>query len=235
MEYWSEEAMEKIGRTLGTLMEVDADIANGNSYLYARIKLTAIKKVPHRIKLRGHGMEWIQNIEVEEEKYYCSGCGRRNHYSDKCRNKKTEKQVWRAKNVAGTGEKEAPPQQNFSEQEIDSNGTKHNGVELEAEGKRIIGTEEKTGRNDPIDQNEIGWIDEELSEEEEDRDELDTTDTRNICQSVVRPMVKELRGKGWKSNKTKREEEALEKGLISVSEFMNRMCTKGVNRSLGKQ
>ncbi|GLJ17002.1 hypothetical protein SUGI_0294130 [Cryptomeria japonica] len=39
MEYWTEESLEKIGKSLGTLIEIDADIATGDSYLYARVKL----------------------------------------------------------------------------------------------------------------------------------------------------------------------------------------------------
>ncbi|GLJ29204.1 hypothetical protein SUGI_0575980 [Cryptomeria japonica] len=235
MEYWSEEALEKIGRTLGTLMEVDAEIANGNSYLYAKIKLAAIRRVPQRIKLRGHGMEWIQKIEVEEEKYYCSRCGHRNHDSDKCKYNKTEKQVWRAKQVAGIGKIDAPPQLNYNEQVNANIGMKQKGEELMFEGKSTMGMEGKTGKHDPIEQNDIGWMDEGLFEEDEERDELDMIDIRNISQSVVIPKEKGTRGKGRKSNKTKREEEAMEKGLISVSEFLNRRCTKGVNRSLGMQ
>ncbi|GLJ32356.1 hypothetical protein SUGI_0651160 [Cryptomeria japonica] len=55
-----------------------------------------------------------------------------------------------------------------------------------------------------------------ISEEEDDNDELDITDTRNIGQSMVIPAEKGNRGKGRKSNKTKREEEAVEKGFLSV-------------------
>ncbi|GLJ13638.1 hypothetical protein SUGI_0216940 [Cryptomeria japonica] len=101
MEYWSEEALEKIGRSLGTLMEIDAEIATGNLYLYARIKLATVRRIPQVIKLRSHDMVWPQTIEIEEEKYYCSICGRTNHDSEKCRKNKMEKKIWRVKQVAG--------------------------------------------------------------------------------------------------------------------------------------
>ncbi|GLJ32355.1 hypothetical protein SUGI_0651150 [Cryptomeria japonica] len=70
MEYWSEEALEKIGRSMGTLMEIDAEIAIGNSYLYARMKLATVRRIPQVIKLRSHGLDWIQAIEIEEDKHF---------------------------------------------------------------------------------------------------------------------------------------------------------------------
>ncbi|GLJ18334.1 hypothetical protein SUGI_0324530 [Cryptomeria japonica] len=52
MEYWGESSLECIGRSLGTLLEVDEDIIENDSYLYARIKIAAIKKVPFAIYLK---------------------------------------------------------------------------------------------------------------------------------------------------------------------------------------
>ncbi|GLJ22444.1 hypothetical protein SUGI_0422460 [Cryptomeria japonica] len=93
MEYLSEEALENIGRSMGTLMEIDAEIATGNSYLYARMKLAAVRRIPQVIKLRSHGLDWIQAIEIEEDKHLCSICGRRNHDTDKCKINKKEKNI----------------------------------------------------------------------------------------------------------------------------------------------
>ncbi|GLJ36461.1 hypothetical protein SUGI_0732240 [Cryptomeria japonica] len=178
MEYWSEEALEKIGRSMGTLMEIDVEIATRNSYLYARMKLAAVKRIPQLIKLRSHDMEWLQVIEIEEEKYFCSICGRRNHDSDKCRNNKNEKK--------------------------------------EAEGNNKKDLEEKACNLKSNCQSDIGLEEDEISEEDKDKDELEITDIRNIGQSMVMPVEKGIRGKGWKSNKMKREEEAAEKGFLSA-------------------
>ncbi|GLJ23011.1 hypothetical protein SUGI_0434200 [Cryptomeria japonica] len=235
MEYWSEEALEKIGRSLGTLMEIDAEIATGNSYLYARMKLVAVRRIPQLIKLRSQDMEWIQTIEIEEEKHYCSLCGRRNHDSDNCRNNKTEKKVWRVKQVANNKNSEEPLQITNSEDINENTGKKQSGKSLDAVGSYKKDIDEKIGNFESNDQNDIGLEENGISEEDEDKEELETTDIRNISQSVVITMEKGMRGKGRKSNKTKREEEAAEKGLISVSEFLNRKSTKGVNHSLGKQ
>ncbi|GLJ42904.1 hypothetical protein SUGI_0889390 [Cryptomeria japonica] len=181
LEYWSEEALEKIGRSLGTLMELDAEIANGNSYLYARIKLVAVRRMPQLIKLRGHGMEWIQLIEVEEEKHYCSLCGRRNHDSDKCKNKKSKKKVWRAKQVVGIRNTEEPLQITNSEMVDVKTGKKQNGEDLEMVGNYKMEMEEKTGNFESIEQNDIELEEDGISEEDEEKDELETTDIRNIC------------------------------------------------------
>ncbi|GLJ56024.1 hypothetical protein SUGI_1202840 [Cryptomeria japonica] len=70
MEYWTEETLEKIGRSLRTLIEVDANIVQGDSYLYARIQLAVIRRIPTKVKLRLRGVDREQGIEIEEEKYY---------------------------------------------------------------------------------------------------------------------------------------------------------------------
>ncbi|GLJ40140.1 hypothetical protein SUGI_0822520 [Cryptomeria japonica] len=59
-EYWGEASLECIGRSLGTLLEVDEDIIENDSYLYARIKIVAIKKVPSAIFLKVGERRWKQ-------------------------------------------------------------------------------------------------------------------------------------------------------------------------------
>ncbi|GLJ20581.1 hypothetical protein SUGI_0374780 [Cryptomeria japonica] len=95
MEYWTEEAPEKVGRSLGTLMDIDVDIAQGNSDLYARLQLVAVRRIPLHVKLCAHGMEWIQSIEIEEETFYYLNCGRQNHSTSKRKVPKKEKKEWR--------------------------------------------------------------------------------------------------------------------------------------------
>ncbi|GLJ44536.1 hypothetical protein SUGI_0935150 [Cryptomeria japonica] len=235
MEYWSKEGLEKIGRSMGTLMEIDAEITTGNSYLYARMKLVAVRRIPQLIKLRSHDMEWLQAIEIEEEKYFCSICGRRNHDLDKCRNNKNEKKVWRVKQAAGNKKSEELLQITVREQVNENLDKKQSGVSQEAEGNNKKDLEEKACNLESNCQSDIGLEEDEISEEDEDKDELEITDIRNIGQSMVIPIEKGIRGKGQKSNKMKREEEVAEKGFLSVSEFLNRKSTKGVNSSLGKQ
>ncbi|GLJ23464.1 hypothetical protein SUGI_0444240 [Cryptomeria japonica] len=95
LEYWIEEALTKIGRSLGTLMSINSEIALGDSYKYARLQLAAVRKIPSLTKLCAFGMEWIQSVEVKEENFFCSNCGRRNHSSVNCKILKREDKEWR--------------------------------------------------------------------------------------------------------------------------------------------
>ncbi|GLJ31014.1 hypothetical protein SUGI_0620090 [Cryptomeria japonica] len=66
MEYWGEASLECIGRSLGMLLEVDEEVIENDSYLYARIKIVAIKKVPTAIFLKSGvskpAKKWVQII-----------------------------------------------------------------------------------------------------------------------------------------------------------------------------
>ncbi|GLJ13249.1 hypothetical protein SUGI_0208750 [Cryptomeria japonica] len=65
MEYWGESSLECIGRSLGMLLEVGEGIIENDSYLYARIKIAAIKRVPSAIYLKAGERRWKQQVEVE--------------------------------------------------------------------------------------------------------------------------------------------------------------------------
>ncbi|GLJ39600.1 hypothetical protein SUGI_0809320 [Cryptomeria japonica] len=92
MEYLTKEALENINKSLGTLMDIDADITQGDSYIYVRLHVAAVRRIPEYIKLRAHGKDWIQLVEVEEEKFYCSNCDRRNHSTIICKVPKKRKE-----------------------------------------------------------------------------------------------------------------------------------------------
>ncbi|GLJ38011.1 hypothetical protein SUGI_0773670 [Cryptomeria japonica] len=51
IEYWNKECLDKIGRSLGTLMEVDEDISYGDQYVYVRMKLAVVMEILRRIGL----------------------------------------------------------------------------------------------------------------------------------------------------------------------------------------
>ncbi|GLJ19816.1 hypothetical protein SUGI_0359010 [Cryptomeria japonica] len=51
IEYWSEACLEMIGRSLGTLLEIDEDIGEGDLYTYARLKIAVVKTIPSSIML----------------------------------------------------------------------------------------------------------------------------------------------------------------------------------------
>ncbi|GLJ14434.1 hypothetical protein SUGI_0233390 [Cryptomeria japonica] len=47
--YWDESCLEKIGRSLGTLLAIDEQIVESDSYIYARLKLAAVKHITTKI------------------------------------------------------------------------------------------------------------------------------------------------------------------------------------------
>ncbi|GLJ33354.1 hypothetical protein SUGI_0670980 [Cryptomeria japonica] len=65
MEYWGDSSLEHIGRSLGTLLEVDEEIIENDSYLFDRIKIVAVKKFPSILYLKTGGSRWRQHVEVE--------------------------------------------------------------------------------------------------------------------------------------------------------------------------
>ncbi|GLJ53367.1 hypothetical protein SUGI_1137850 [Cryptomeria japonica] len=78
MEYWGDSSLECIGRTLGTLLAVDEEIIENDSYLYTRIKIVAVKKVPSIIYLKAGERRWKQQVEVEHP----SPCHERRVFKD---------------------------------------------------------------------------------------------------------------------------------------------------------
>ncbi|GLJ29641.1 hypothetical protein SUGI_0584460 [Cryptomeria japonica] len=43
IEYWGDSSLEKIGRMLGTLLEIDEEIIENDSYIYVGMKIVAVK------------------------------------------------------------------------------------------------------------------------------------------------------------------------------------------------
>ncbi|GLJ53309.1 hypothetical protein SUGI_1136400 [Cryptomeria japonica] len=64
--YWGESNLEKIGRTLGTLLEIDENIVENDSYLYARLITEAVKEIRSHIYIKSMNRIWSRLLEVEE-------------------------------------------------------------------------------------------------------------------------------------------------------------------------
>ncbi|GLJ54349.1 hypothetical protein SUGI_1166730 [Cryptomeria japonica] len=84
IEYWGESSLDRFGRTLGSLLEIDEGLVENDSYLYARIKIIAVIRVPSKICFKSIGRIWTQQIEVEYTKCFCSQCGSRDHVRKEC-------------------------------------------------------------------------------------------------------------------------------------------------------
>lgn len=74
-----EECIEKLGRTLGTLINVDEEIIDGDSYLYLRIQVGAVCKIQSEILLCVDGEHRVILAEVEEDRFFCLRCGSKSH------------------------------------------------------------------------------------------------------------------------------------------------------------
>ncbi|GLJ32868.1 hypothetical protein SUGI_0661990 [Cryptomeria japonica] len=138
MEYWTEEALAKIGRSLGTLMDIDAEIALGDSYIYARLQLAAVRKIPLQVKLCAHGLEWIQSVEIEEEKYYCLNCGRQNQSTSNYKIPKKENNEWRPKQKENAENCETIPCLEYKKKEDDLQSIPSRLEELRAQEDPIL-------------------------------------------------------------------------------------------------
>ncbi|GLJ23370.1 hypothetical protein SUGI_0442190 [Cryptomeria japonica] len=84
MEYWGENCLEKIGRSLGTLLEIDKELLEKDSYIYARLKLAAVKEIPPQISLVSSVGVWMQQMEIEKDIIPCSRCGSKMHREGEC-------------------------------------------------------------------------------------------------------------------------------------------------------
>ncbi|GLJ30291.1 hypothetical protein SUGI_0599050 [Cryptomeria japonica] len=85
VEFWGENCLEKIGRSLGTLLEIDEELIEKDSYVYARLKITAVKEIPSQISLVSSAGVWLQQVEIEKEIIPCSRCGSKMHLEGECR------------------------------------------------------------------------------------------------------------------------------------------------------
>ncbi|GLJ34868.1 hypothetical protein SUGI_0702020 [Cryptomeria japonica] len=85
IEYWGDSCLEKIGQTLGTILEIDEEIIENDSYIYARMKIAAAKQIPSLINLRMANGIWKRGIEIEKEIYVCQRCGSKTHQTKTCK------------------------------------------------------------------------------------------------------------------------------------------------------
>ncbi|GLJ28168.1 hypothetical protein SUGI_0553330 [Cryptomeria japonica] len=84
IEYWSEELWEKIGRTFGTLLEIDFDDVE-DICKCARMRIATVKSIPESITLVSKYREWTQKVEIEKELARCPRCGRKFHGKKECK------------------------------------------------------------------------------------------------------------------------------------------------------
>ncbi|GLJ08700.1 hypothetical protein SUGI_0093910 [Cryptomeria japonica] len=84
IEYWTEIILEKIGRTLGTLLEVDFDDED-DLCKFARLRIAAVKRIPLSITILTSSGEWRQQVEIEKENKQCPRCSSKFHRLEACK------------------------------------------------------------------------------------------------------------------------------------------------------
>ncbi|GLJ35255.1 hypothetical protein SUGI_0709380 [Cryptomeria japonica] len=104
IEYWDDVVFKKLGRSLGTLLEIDEQIIENNLYKFAKLRIGAVQRIPTPIILSTATGEWKQQVEIEKVISPCSRCGSRLHSVLNCRMfvrrarggpPKKEKKVWK--------------------------------------------------------------------------------------------------------------------------------------------
>ncbi|GLJ17377.1 hypothetical protein SUGI_0301850 [Cryptomeria japonica] len=85
IEYWGDHSLEKIGRSLGTLLEIGEDIVEKDLYTYDWLKIAAVKEIPTYIFLISLEGKWKQQVEIEKDIMTCNRCGSRFHSERDCR------------------------------------------------------------------------------------------------------------------------------------------------------
>ncbi|GLJ54585.1 hypothetical protein SUGI_1172550 [Cryptomeria japonica] len=250
MEYWGENCLEKIGQLLGSLLEIDEELLEKDSYIYAQLKLAAAKEIPPQISLVSLAGVWMQQVEIEKDIIPCLRCGSKMHREGECRiyvrkdrrnnfPKQSNKHRWVKKTVklpltiSDKSQKDVDMEVKLAP--IIKDSSKMNCLENEV---HLL--------SDSVDLNPINKEDIQLSltsnseyeeepnpEEADLEDELENLDPRSISQSANIMLGREKGGRGRRSHKQVREERALEKGIVSVINFMKK--SKGGDLSLGER
>ncbi|GLJ53970.1 hypothetical protein SUGI_1154030 [Cryptomeria japonica] len=84
LEYWSNPSLERIGRTLGTLLEIDEAIIDVDLYTYARLKIAVVKEILVSISNVTKEGRWDQHVEIQKDITPCTRCGSRLHTFERC-------------------------------------------------------------------------------------------------------------------------------------------------------
>ncbi|GLJ07038.1 hypothetical protein SUGI_0056100 [Cryptomeria japonica] len=249
-EYWSNPCLECIGRTLGTLLEICEAIIDADLYIYARIKIVAVKEIPPSISIITNEGSWVQQVEIEKDITSCTRCGSRRHPVERCRmffrrvfkkppNKsgkvwnhipptKSELSLLIGPIFANT---DPPPKQLSQDNGTASkapiyNNTPHPGLVSPSPPPNQDDTKEDRLSAEG---SKSSWP----NEEPENLDDLDILDPRCISQFANTLLGRAKGSKGRISHKVIHEQRAHEMGIVSVIDYLK--VSKGGNTSLGER
>ncbi|GLJ44141.1 hypothetical protein SUGI_0920530 [Cryptomeria japonica] len=249
-EYWSNPSLERIGRTLGTLLEIDEAIIDIDLYTYARLKIAAVKEIPASISIVTKEGRWVQHVEIEKDITPCTRCGSRLHTIERCGMfvKKAFKKppikpnkLWNQKPLGNS-------------EMLLLNGPESNNINLHLKDlsqENIIPSKVPISNNTPThvpsdhsspppapNQDDIkedmlsmeGFESSWPNDDTKNLDDLDILDPRCISQFTNALLGRTKGSKGHRSHKTIREQRAHERGIVSVSDYLK--VSKGGKPSL---
>ncbi|GLJ56795.1 hypothetical protein SUGI_1260830 [Cryptomeria japonica] len=201
IEYWGESSLERIGITLGTLLETDEGLAKNDSYLNHMTKECRTFVRP--------ATRWVLNPRRQElvEKVYTSS------------RKETIAPLGALVIKEPLGDKDREGGRDFSKKvgfspiimDIDRSKASNNAQDA------------WMGLSDTKVDYDIRSKEEFDNEEESDNeDELDIIDSRSISQLANALLGRSKGNRGTRSNKKRHEDRAKEKGIINVVNFFRR-------------
>ncbi|GLJ36212.1 hypothetical protein SUGI_0726900 [Cryptomeria japonica] len=252
-EYWSNPCLERIGRTLGTLLEIDEAIIDTDLYTYARLKITTVKEIPDSISIITNEGRWVQQVEIEKDITSCTGCGSRRYPIERCgmfvrkafrKPPFKSSKVWNQKPPRNTekllliGSNSADPnllpkdlsQENSSPSEAPIYNKIHS---LDPSGhlspppmpNQDVSKEDRLS----VEGSKSSWPDDEMKI----LDDLDILDPRCISKYANALLGRTKRSKGRRSHKAIRDQRAHEKGIVNILDYL--IVSKGGNPSRGER
>ncbi|GLJ26672.1 hypothetical protein SUGI_0519060 [Cryptomeria japonica] len=253
LEYWSNPCLERIGQTLGTLLEIDEAIIDADLYTYARIKNVAIKEIPASISIVTKEGRCAQHVDIEKDITPCTRCGSRNHSIERCGMfikkafKKPPNKSSKVGNQKPSGNTEmlllnGPKSFNINLYPKDS--SQENSSPSDVSIFNNIPSHVPSGHvSPPLAPNQDDTMEDRLSmegsesswpvDETKNLDDLDILDPRCISQSANALLGRTKGSKGHRSHKTIREQRTHEKGIVSVLNYLK--VSKGGKPSLGER
>ncbi|GLJ49221.1 hypothetical protein SUGI_1039330 [Cryptomeria japonica] len=217
LEYWDDVVLEKIGRSLGTLLEVDEHIIENNLYKFVRLRIVAVQRIPSQITLSIALGEWRMFVRRAR-----GGPPRK------------EKKVWK-KMVNQLSQavihKETPNKEagdNLSKEGHLEAWHDSNGCAISTGGENFL-------MHKPFFKGSLDTkIEYDLGSEEDFKsvDELDNVDQRCISQSANALLGKAKGVRGRRSNRQVREARANEKGIVwnLKQSSLHRLKDKSIGR-----
>lgn len=91
------------------LLEVDEDISDGDLYVFSKMKITIVRTMPRKVCLCVNRWPWLQDIEIEENKFFCLKCGRRDHNEKDCKTGIQNNTRWMPKKNLGLNRADSTP------------------------------------------------------------------------------------------------------------------------------